>query len=140
MFLRRLLADAREPVMFLIVGTASAACYVALNVLFLRILDVRPGVAIVLAMLTMTPPNYLAQRILTFRSHRRHLEALPRYLATQAFSNLIGALLSELFARHVTAQPWVAFTLIAVIVAATNYSCMKFWTFVSPDLPNAQPK
>jgi putative flippase GtrA len=140
MSLHRVILRLREPAMFVLVGTVSAACYVALNVLFLRGLDVRPGVAIALAMLTTTPPNYLAQRILTFRSRRRHVEALPRYLATQAFSNLIGMLLSELFSGYVTAQPWVGFAVIAVIVAATNYCCMKFWTFLGPDLPNAQPK
>ena len=94
-------AQFRDPVVFGIIGCISAACYVALGVLFSRLPGVRPSMALAGALIVMLLPNYAAQRTLTFRSRRNHRQALPRYLVTQAISNLLGMVLSELFADQV---------------------------------------
>ena len=125
----------RQPVTFLFVGGVSAVCYVALDVFFARVLGIRPGAAVALAMLLMLPPSYLAHRRLTFRSSRRHLDAASRYVAVQVISNVVGALASETFSDWVVASPWAAFTVVTMIVATINYGLMKFWTFVHSDAP-----
>ena len=123
-------AQLRDPVVFGIIGCISAACYVALGVFFSRLPGVRPSVALAGALVVMLLPNYAAQRTLTFRSQRNHRQALPRYLVTQAISNLLGMALSELFADQVAVRPWMAFTVVAFVIAAVNFTLLKFWTFV----------
>jgi putative flippase GtrA len=123
-------AKFRDPVVFGIIGCISAACYVALGVLFSRLPGVRPSMALAGALIVMLLPNYAAQRTLTFRSRRNHRQALPRYLVTQAISNLLGMVLSELFADQVAARPWVAITVVAFVIAAVNFTLLKLWTFV----------
>ena len=120
---------AREIALFLLVGGSSAAIYSALGVLFTSGLGLRPSLAIVLALATVMPPTYLAQRALTFRSQRAHRSALTRYFTTQAISNGVAVLGAEWLAEPIRARPWVAFVAIAVLVAALNYTLLKFWAF-----------
>ena len=119
----------REIALFLLVGGGSAAAYTALGVLFTSGLELRPSLAVVLALAVVLPPTYLLQRGLTFQSRRAHRSAFTRYLATQAISNGVAILGAELFANAIRAQPWFAFIAIAVLVACLNYTLLKSWTF-----------
>jgi putative flippase GtrA len=89
----------------------------------------RPSLAIVATLVIVTPPTYLLQRNLTFRSERNHAGAFPRYLATQAVGNALAVLGSELIPATIRSQPWLAFSVVAIGVAATNYTLLKRWTF-----------
>jgi putative flippase GtrA len=115
--------------LFLAVGVTSAAIYMILCVFFTRVCGFRPSLAIVATLVILIPPTYLSQRNLTFRSERNHAGAFPRYLATQAAGNGLAVLGSELIPAMIRSQPWLAFSVVAIGVAATNYTLLKRWTF-----------
>ena len=118
----------REGVLFLFIGGSSALLYVALNVAFTWA-GMRPSLSIVCTLLILTPATYLAQRRFTFQSDRKHIAAFPRYIGTQLVGNGVGLIAAEVFPSAVGSQPVLAFALIALVVAITNYSCLKFWAF-----------
>lgn len=120
---------ARELCLFLLVGGSSAVAYTALNILFTVTFGLRPSLAIVATLAVLIPPTYLAQRRFTFRSARHHLSAFPRYVGTQLIGNGLALLAAELFPGAIHSQPLLAFSIIAVVVALTNYGCLKFWAF-----------
>jgi putative flippase GtrA len=119
----------RELVLFLLVGGTSAAIYALLGVFLTAGLQLRPSLAVLVAVAIVLPPTYLAQRSLTFRSQRPHRSAFLRYVLTQAISNAAAILLAEVFTDRVVAQPWLAFLAIAILVASMNFVLLKVWTF-----------
>jgi putative flippase GtrA len=119
----------REIVLFLAIGGTSAAIYVILCVFFTRVCGLRPSLAIIATLVILIPPTYLSQRNLTFRSDRNHGGAFPRYLATQVVGNGLAVVGSELIPAVIRSQPWLAFSVVAIGVAATNYTLLKRWTF-----------
>jgi putative flippase GtrA len=126
-----LFGQCRELVLFLAVGGSSAIIYVVLGVFFSTIGGMRPSFAIIATLLLLIPPSYLAQRSFTFRSSRCHTSAFPRYIGTQALGNTLALIGSELFPESIRTQPWLAFLIVAVGVAATNFFLLKLWTFRS---------
>ena len=120
----------REIVVFIAVGGTSALCYTAIGA-FCTSVGMHPSMAIIVALAVLIPPTYLAQRRLAFRSERRHMVALPRYIGTQLFGNSLGLIGTVVFSSAITKMPLLAFAIIAVVVAAANYLCLKFWAFGS---------
>ena len=115
--------------MFLLVGGTSSAAYICLSTFGVGYLNVRPGIAVVLALLITMPPTYLAQRTLSFRSARNHASALPRYFATQVAGNLVGIVAAEAWEAYVAPPSWLCFAAIGAIIALTNYVIHRMWTF-----------
>ena len=118
----------RELVLFLIIGGAGAIAYTALNYMFTRA-GIRPSLSIALTLVVLIPPVYYLQHRLTFRSGRNHLSAFPRYAGAQLFGNIIAMAIAEAVPEPIQANPLRAFILISMIVAAINYSILKFWAF-----------
>lgn len=118
----------REIIIFLLIGGTSAVLYTLLGAGF-TLLGAHPGLAILLTLVVLMPPTYWAQRQLTFRSDRRHRAAFPRYVGTQCIGNGIGLLGAALWPSEIARQPLIGFAVIAVVVAMTNYLCLKFWAF-----------
>jgi ubiquinone/menaquinone biosynthesis C-methylase UbiE/putative flippase GtrA len=128
---------------FILVGGTSSALYAVIGG-FLTTLGLRPSFAIIATLCILIPPTYLAQRRLTFRSDRVHSAAFPRYIGTQAIGNSIGIVGAESFPHVIASHPFVGFAVVAIVVAATNYFCLKFWAFgtrgrrTPMTVPNAQ--
>lgn len=118
----------RELVLFLIIGGAGAIAYTGLNYMFTRA-GIRPSLSIALTLVVLIPPVYYLQHRLTFRSGRNHLSAFPRYAGAQLFGNIIAMAIAEAVPEPIQANPLRAFILISMIVAAINYSILKFWAF-----------
>lgn len=116
---------------FLIVGGLAALAYAALNTAFVTWGGLRPSLAILAALGLLIPPTYLAQHRLTFQSGRKHSAAFPRYVGTQLVGNALAFSMAALFAGKILDKPFLAFSTIAVGVAATNYVFLKFWAFRS---------
>lgn len=119
----------RELVLFLLVGGTSAALYALLGVFLTTGLHLRPSLAVLLAVAVILPPTYAVQRSLTFRSQRPHRSAFLRYVLTQAISNAAAILCAEVFTATFIDQPWLAFVMIAILVACMNFVLLKMWTF-----------
>ena len=129
--LRRAIASKhlREAVMFLAVGGTSTLAYLGLTVALTTLAGLRPSLAILVTLAILMPPTYLAQRRFTFQSQQGHFGAFLRYVGVQLIGNGIGLLGAELFSEEIRGAPWVAFTIIAGVVALVNYGCLKFWAF-----------
>ena len=121
-------ASIREITLFLLVGGAGAAVYVASNAA-LTWAGLRPSVAILCTLVFLVPATYWAQRRFTFRSDRGHAAALPRYAVTQVLGNATPLIAAELFPAMIRGHPVAAFSGMAVLVATTNYGILKFWAF-----------
>jgi putative flippase GtrA len=117
-----------ELIWFLMIGGVSAGLYVVINGT-LTMHGVPPTLSLVVTLTLLIPPTYLAQRRLTFRSEIVHGVAFPRYLATQLVGNGIALVGTTVFAHSIIQQPFIAFTAIAALVAAVNYSVLKLWAF-----------
>jgi putative flippase GtrA len=112
---------------YLLVGGVTALAYI-LAAMALTRLGLTPGVASIGGYLLVIPPAYLGQRILTFQATAWHSIAFPKYLALQVAGNIAGYFLSNGLADR--GWPgWVVFTSVAVMVAATNFLTLKYWTF-----------
>ena len=129
-WLRRAAASGqlREIVLFLLIGGTSALIYIGLNVA-LTWAGMRPALAILCTLALLIPPTYLAQRRFTFRSKSNHATAFPRYLGTQLMGNIVPVVAAELFPTLIREHALVAFFILAVMVAVTNYGILKFWAF-----------
>jgi putative flippase GtrA len=119
----------REIILFLAIGGSAALAYAVLSAAFTTWAGLRPSLAILLTLALLIPPTYLAQRRFTFQSDREHLSALPRYAGTQLIGNGVGLLGAEMFPTAIRSHALLAFSIIAVVVATTNYGCLKFWAF-----------
>jgi putative flippase GtrA len=113
---------------FLLVGGLSALLYIVISA-GLTTLGVRPSIALLMTLVLLVPPTYLAQHRLTFQSDVEHLVAFPRYVTTQLMGNAVGLLGTAMFASAIQRQPFLAFTIIAVGVASLNYGWLKLWAF-----------
>lgn len=124
----------RELALFLIIGGSGAVLNTALNVMFTKS-GIPPYLSIAISLAMLIPPMYYLQHRLTFRSGRNHLSAFPRYAGAQLFGNVIAIGIAALFPEPIKAHPITAYILIAGIVAALNYSILKFWAFQHSPAP-----
>jgi len=113
---------------FLVIGGLSAVLYIVISA-ELTILGLRPSIALLLTLVLLVPPTYLAQRRLTFQSDLEHAIAFPRYVTTQLTGNGVGLLGAAIFPGAILRQPFLAFTIVAIGVATLNYGVLKLWAF-----------
>lgn len=118
----------REMATFLVVGGISALLYAVIGA-GLTVAGLRPSLAMLMSLMVLIPPTYLAQRRFAFRSDRQHRAAFPRYILTQMLGNGVGLIGAEWFPSQFHNEPLLAFVIAAIVIAATNYVCLKFWTF-----------
>jgi putative flippase GtrA len=117
------------------VGLSSSLLYGLLVSVLLR---VHRGLLLVhcVAYALAIPYSYFAQRGLTFRSSRSHIDSFPRFVLTNLFSFLLS---SAIVAMATALQLPAAIAIAAVIVTVpvVNYLCMNAWVF--PDRNSALP-
>jgi len=114
---------------FVVVGGLGALAYVLISTL-LAGMGVTPWLASGMSYLVLIPVIYVFQRNLTFRSDRTHGTAFPRYLASQAVGFALAVTL-PLLVKEAGMQPVVAFSIVALAVAATNFVLLRLWAFGS---------
>jgi len=112
---------------YLLVGGVTALAYILVAIALTRS-GLTPGVASICGYLLVIPPAYLGQRILTFRASVWHTVAFPKYVALQVAGNIAGYFLSNGLAG-LGWPGWAVFGSVAVMVAATNFLALKYWTF-----------
>jgi putative flippase GtrA len=120
-------ADFGQVFFYLLVGGSTALIYV-LVCMTLSHFGVSPGLSSVAGYLLVILPAYFGQKELTFRSSTWHRVALPKYLALQAAGNIAGYFLSNYLAESGSPR-LVVFCAVAVMIAATNFAILKYWTF-----------
>ncbi|MGC4068747.1 MAG: GtrA family protein [Polyangiaceae bacterium] len=74
--------------------------------------------------------NYVLQRNVTFRSQRRHQEAVSRYVVVQLIGLALNAGLLELIVTRLKHPLWFGQSVSVVLVALWSYGAQKFWVFM----------
>lgn len=117
----------KEIIRFTVTGGTSAGVYSL--VLYLLIGTIATHTAAGVAYVAAMAVNYLMQRIWTFRSTRRHREALPRYILTH-----VGGILLNSAALYLCVDlqglPLVPVQISAfAAVAGWSFLLQKAWVF-----------
>lgn len=116
-------------VRFLLVGGSGALGYVALSYLFF-VLGLSQWVASSTAYLCLIPVVFLLQKHFVFQSNASGGRSFFRYVAIQAVSVLISAVIPALTAR-VGLHPLASYLLVAVSAASVSYLLQLRWAFAA---------
>jgi putative flippase GtrA len=114
---------------FLIVGAAGSAAYVLLSTFLNEMFDNR-ALASFTAYASLVPIMYFSQRRLTFASTASHRVAFPKYVATQSIGLALSVALPEVL-QYWILPAFVSFIAVAGVIAITNFSLLKCWTFAN---------
>lgn len=84
------------------------------------------GIAYLLSMAI----NYLLQRTVTFRSQRRHQEAVTRFIVVQLIALGLNSCLLELLVKRMHHPFWLGQTVAVFVTAVFSYGAQKAWVFM----------
>jgi putative flippase GtrA len=115
---------------FVLAGSSSAVLLFGLVYVAQRFLGLSPFHATVAGYLVLVAPTYAVQRAWTFRSGAAHLQAFPRYLATQAVAAALTAVATALFAATVVREPvWISSLFAALCGGLVSFALGALWAF-----------
>lgn len=115
---------------FVLVGGSSAVLMFGLVYLAQRVLGLTPFHATVAGYLVLVAPTYATQRAWAFRSGAAHLQAFPRYLATQAAAALLTAIATALFAAWLAPEAlWLSSLFAAFCSGLVSFILGTLWVF-----------
>jgi putative flippase GtrA len=120
--------DLREKAVFLLVGTLSAACYIALSEV-LHSLGISPTASSASAYIVCLPLGYFGHRAFTFRSSRSHRRAGIAYPVVQVIALGIAVGITFVSAAVIGLPSLLAFFLAALSAASASYFMQKHWVF-----------
>jgi putative flippase GtrA len=125
-------SDFRDFFAFLLVGGSGAVAFIVLSSLMIELRTGAPDWLVsAFCWAALIVPVYLGHRSISFRSDAPHGQALPRYVLVQVVGVSLVAAFSYL-AHHVLGLPSIAgATIVAVLVAGTNFAILKLWTFAA---------
>lgn len=125
--------DMREIMRFTATGGVSAGVYAVVLAFLLH--QTAAHTAAAAAYVAAMCVNYLMQRVWTFRSMRRHREALPRYLVTHAGGILLNSTILHICVdlQNYPILPVQVGAL--MLVAAWSFLLQKAWVFHSKANP-----
>lgn len=124
-----------EMIRFAVMGLVSTGIYLVIMALLKWGLantgwSVKLWLLAMVAYLLSMAANYPMQRRVTFRSKRRHREAVTRFLAVQIVAMAMNSGLLELLVTYVEMRFWIAQFIVCAIVAAFSYGAQKLWVFM----------
>jgi putative flippase GtrA len=115
---------------FVVVGGSSAMLLFLLVYVAQRFLGLAAFHATIAGYLLLVTPTYAVQRAWTFRSGAAHLQAFPRYLATQTVAGLLTAIATAAFAAWVAAEPvWLSSMFAAACGGIVSFALGALWVF-----------
>ena len=122
----------RQFARFVLVGAFATALHYAMLVALVEGLHLAPVVGSSIGFATSALCNYLLNRRFTFRSHRRHGEAAPRFVAVALTGFALNALVVWL-AFDVGGLHYLAAQVLATLATlAWNFAAHRHWTFRRP--------
>ena len=125
---KMLTLDLREKFTFLIVGGFCASWYIILA-WALHFFGLSPTASSAWAYTLCLPLGYFGQRLITFRSARRHSVASVGYFTVQGVALLIVTAVTFVSANVLGHPPIVAFVLAGIAAASASYLMQKNWVF-----------
>lgn len=121
----------REFTSFLIVGGVATACHYALMILLVEGFGVSVLIASAAGALFGAIVSYRLNRTLTFRSHRKHRIAVPRFFTIAGLSLAANTLFMALFTGPMGLNYVFAQIITTLFLILLTFLGNKFWTFRS---------
>lgn len=119
----------RQFSLFTLVGAVGTAAHYLLLVILVEQMVVDPVLSSMAGALLGAGVNYVLNRRYTFRSDRRHREALPRFLAVAGTGFVLNAALMWLAVDLVGLHYLPAQLLATALVLLWNWLANRRWTF-----------
>ena len=126
-------------VRFLVVGGLSSATYALVVALLLANEIAAPALASIVGYLIALVPNFLAQKLFTFRSTGPASGEIPRYLLVQGVN--IGASTAVMHVG-VAMLGWpaaVGIVVVVVLIPVTSYLALRLFVFTSAATREREP-
>jgi putative flippase GtrA len=124
---------------FGVMGVLSTALYLGIMIPLKWLLHAQLWLVAVIAYLLSMAANYVLQRNITFRSTRRHQEAVTRFLIVQLIGLGLNAGLLELLVTRQHHSFRVGQAAAVVITALWSYGAQKFLVFMHRDKGSSSP-
>jgi putative flippase GtrA len=115
---------------FGVMGLMSTGLYLVIMMPIKWLIPAQLWLVAAIAYLLSMAANYVMQRRVTFRSQRRHQEAVTRFVVVQLIGLLLNAGLLELLVTRAKYPFWLGQGIAVVIVALWSYGAQKFWVFM----------
>lgn len=104
--------------------------YVVLNILYSGF-EVTLAISNAASFLIAVVFSYFANHHYTFRSNRRYLKVLPKFLVVTFLGLVLSVFLLQLLVQDYGMRLWIAFLIVTSIVTVNNFLFTKFWVFVN---------
>lgn len=120
---------------FAAVGVVATAFQYGLMAVLISYFDVNTLLASTLSYATSALLNYGLNRYFVFRSQVRHVDALPRFVATVLIGLLLNAGLMYLLLAWLPLHWLFAQALVTLTVMVSNFLLSKYWVFHTGKTP-----
>jgi putative flippase GtrA len=111
-------------------GLIFAAAYYVILYTAQRWGGVAPWLANVIGYAIIVPIHYVVHARFTFRADLHHRRAIPRHIAWQLVSCLLGSILTQGLADLLQAAPALAALIGTIVVNGMSFVVSLFWIFV----------
>lgn len=114
---------------FALVGVLGTAAHFLVLYTLVAQLDLGPLLASSVGAVTGALVNYGLNHRLTFRSRKRHRDALPRFIAVAAGGWLLNGLLMAMLLSRLDIHYLLVQVIVTSLVLVWNFIANRFWTF-----------
>jgi putative flippase GtrA len=124
---------------FGVMGALSTALYLSIMLPLKWLITAQLWLVAVLAYLLSMAVNYVLQRRITFRSHRRHQEAVTRFVVVQLIGLGLNALVLDQLVTQRHYPFWFGQGVAVVLTSIWSYGAQKVWVFMHWGKPSVPP-
>ncbi len=118
-----------QPLKYAAVGVANTFLYAGLLFVFLRYVEASKPILVALAFLLAMGFQYLVNRAFTFRSQKKIIKELPRYLVAALFNYLITLLVVYFAIDFLLISEVLASIVASLLTAVSGYLLALLWVF-----------
>jgi putative flippase GtrA len=125
---------------FVAVGGVATAIHYAILVLLVQLEIAAPVMASTIGFAVSAVFNYALNRVLTFRSRRRHVEAFPRFALAASTGLGLNAICVWLLLATGVIHYLVAQMVATGVTLVWNFTINRLWTFRNDGVPPGAPR
>ncbi len=118
-----------QVISFTAIGACAGILDYSIMVLVHETLALDPVVSALIGYVAGSIASYILNKIKTFKSSRRHVEALWRFAAISALGFIFTGILMRLFVDNLRIQYMLARIIVVGLIAVFNFTCYKYWAF-----------
>lgn len=119
----------RQFLTFVVVGVIAAVAHYGVLILLVELGGMAPVIATLWGFLAGAAVSYALNRHFTFRSHRPHRAAAPRFLLVSVVGFVLNGVVMWVLNEQWGVQYLLAQVIATLIVLFWNFSVNRLWTF-----------